>query len=303
MAQSKPINKTTPTWFNFFSAGFGGIVAWVIIHPFNTAGIQMNLAAAANPNAKSESFLKFISRVRHERGFISLYKGLEAGILRQVFYATSRFGLFEVIRDYLAQHRETDFYSRLISGCSSGGIAALISCPAEVTLVRISNDATLPVEKRRNYTGVFNAFQRILSEEGVGAFFRGSGPFVNRAMLVGAVQIGTYDQFKTSFKKLGIDGHFSNVFCASMASGLLYSLVTMPFETAKNRMAFQHPDPVTGKMPYTGTIQTIGSIVSKEGPLKLWRGFFPYYLRCGGHTVFMFFAVEYVRKFYLKFTD
>lgn len=36
MAQSKPINKTTPTWFNFFSAGFGGIVAWVIIHPFNT---------------------------------------------------------------------------------------------------------------------------------------------------------------------------------------------------------------------------------------------------------------------------
>lgn len=39
--------------------------------------------------------------------------------------------------------------------------AALISCPAEVTLVRLSNDATLPVEQRRNYSGVVDAFTRM----------------------------------------------------------------------------------------------------------------------------------------------
>ena len=37
-------------------------------------------------------------------------------------------------------------------------------------------------------------------------------------------------------------GTYGNVFCASMTSGLVYSLVTMPFETAKNLMAFQKPD-------------------------------------------------------------
>lgn len=150
----------------------------------------MNLAAAKVGGGKSDSFFTFLKNIQKERGFMSLYKGLEAGIVRQIFYATSRFGLFEVIRDYLAQHRETDIYSRLISGCTAGGLAALISCPAEVTLVRISNDATLPADQRRNYKGVFNAFQRILSEEGIKTFFRGSGPFVNRAMLVGAVQVG-----------------------------------------------------------------------------------------------------------------
>ena len=152
----------------------------------------MNLAAARSGGHQSESFFKFLKRVKHERGFLSLYQGLEAGILRQTFYATSRFGLFEVIRDYLAKHRDTDLISRLISGCSSGGIAALISCPAEVTLVRMSNDITLPIEQRRNYTGVINAFQRILSEEGIRTFFRGSGPFINRAMIVGAVQVGQF---------------------------------------------------------------------------------------------------------------
>lgn len=49
---------------------------------------------------------------------------------------------------------------------SNLGIAALISCPAEVTLVRISNDQTLPAEMRRNYKGVGDAFSRILKEEG-----------------------------------------------------------------------------------------------------------------------------------------
>lgn len=67
----------------------------------------------------------------------------------------------------------------------------MISCPAEVTLVRMSNDATLPVDKRRNYSGVMNAFQRILREEGAATFFRGCGPFVNRAMLVGKWKTST----------------------------------------------------------------------------------------------------------------
>ena len=65
-------------------------------------------------------------------GLIGLYDGLSAGLLRQVFYATSRFGLFEVFRDELSKYRPTDIYSRLLTGCVSGGIAAVISCPAEV---------------------------------------------------------------------------------------------------------------------------------------------------------------------------
>jgi solute carrier family 25 (mitochondrial oxoglutarate transporter), member 11 len=43
---------------------------------------------------------------------------------------------------------------------------------------------------------------------------------------------------------MGITEQFQNTFCASMSAGLLYSIVTMPFETAKNAMAFQKADPV-----------------------------------------------------------
>lgn len=36
----------------------------------------------------------------------------------------------------------------------------------------------------------------------------------------------------------GLSG-LSNQFASSMSAGLIYSIITMPFETAKNRMAFQ----------------------------------------------------------------
>ena len=38
-------------------------------------------------------------------------------------------------------------------GAISGGMAAYISCPAEVSLVRMSNDNSLPLAERRNYKG------------------------------------------------------------------------------------------------------------------------------------------------------
>jgi solute carrier family 25 oxoglutarate transporter 11 len=115
-------------------------------------------------------------------------------------------------------------------------------------------------------------------------------------MLVGAVQVGTYDQFRDTYRKLGVTGTNMNVFAASMTSGIIYSIVTMPLETTKNRMAFQKPDPVTGERMYRTTVQSLRTIVKNEGLLRLWAGFPPYYLRCGGHTVAMFMAVDWLRQ-------
>lgn len=66
------------------------------------------------------SFGQFAKTVVSNEGFLTLYKGLSAGITRQIFYATSRFGLFEVYRDMWARYRKMDFLGRLVVGCLSG---------------------------------------------------------------------------------------------------------------------------------------------------------------------------------------
>lgn len=133
-------------------------VGWTVVHPFNTVCVRMNLAsavAASSGNTKASlSFPSYLSMTIREQGAMSLYSGLSAGLLRQIFYTTARIGLFEVFRDEMAKYRQTDIWSRLSTGMVSGGIAALISCPAEVTLVRISNDQTQPAAMRRYSTAL-----------------------------------------------------------------------------------------------------------------------------------------------------
>ena len=36
--------------------------------------------------------------------------------------------------------------------------------------------------------------------------------------------------------------------------------------------------------------------VAGEGPMALWGGFAPYYIRCGGNTVVMFVSIEQVPR-------
>lgn len=275
----------------FATSGLGGCIGWAVIHPANTLAVRMSLASMSG---KPFSFKGMIA----ESGWGGLYDGLSAGILRQVFYATSRFGLFETFRDKLHEYRgKTDFAARVGIGAVTGGMAAYISCPMEVAVVRMSLDSTLPKEDRRNYKGVFDTASRVVKEEGVAAFWRGSNPFVARAMLVGVFQVATLDQFKDVYASLlnQRKNSIPNVFCAAMTSGLIYSIATMPLEACKNRMASQKADKVTGKLPYKGIVQTLRKVSADEGVFALYNGFLPYYMRCGGHTVAMFVVVQWLR--------
>lgn len=282
----------------FGSSGLGGCLGWCVVHPANTIAVRSSVASASGKTFS-------ISEMAKKQGWLSVYDGLSAGLARQIFYATSRFGLFETFRDILHEYRgKTDFASRVVVGAVTGGIAAYISCPMEVAVVRMSNDSSLPVNERRNYKSLFDTASRITKEEGIGAFWRGSNPFVTRAMFVGVFQVATLDQFKSLYADMlnQKKNSIPNVFCAAMTSGLVYSLATMPLEVAKNLMASQKADPVSGKLPYTGTIQTIGKVASENGVLALYNGFLPYYLRCGGHTVSMFVMVQLIRDSYIKYT-
>lgn len=113
--------KPLPSSISFATAGAGGLIGWMAIHPFNTLGIRMNLASSSGAANVETSFVKFSQQIVQKEGVKALYSGLGAGLLRQFFYATSRFGFFEVFRDELAKYRETDFLSRLVAGVSSGG--------------------------------------------------------------------------------------------------------------------------------------------------------------------------------------
>jgi solute carrier family 25 (mitochondrial oxoglutarate transporter), member 11 len=106
---SSPTEKKVPQSVVFFSSGLGGCLGWVVVHPANTVAVRMSLA---NMNGTTFNFGAMV----REKGFLTLYDGLSAGILRQVFYATARLGLFDTFRDIAHEIRgKTDFAARYVT--------------------------------------------------------------------------------------------------------------------------------------------------------------------------------------------
>jgi len=177
-----------PVWVSITTGGLGGIFGWVWIHPVYACSVRINLASLQNHKQKL-SLPSLAVKISHEEGICNLYNGLPAGILRQVFYASSRLGFFQIFKDTWATHYELDFTSRMCLASVAGGMAAYIACPCEVFMVRMSIDAALPIAERRNYRGIVDCATRIAKEEGIGTFWRGCQPFVCRCCVVGATQV------------------------------------------------------------------------------------------------------------------
>lgn len=186
-------------------------------------------------------------------------------------------------------------------GVIAGATGAFVGTPAEVSLIRMTSDGRLPLNERRNYRGVFNALARIASEEGVVTLWRGTIPTMGRAMVVNAAQLASYSQAKqylleSGKLKEGIQLHF----VASMFSGLVTTIASMPVDIAKTRI--QNMKTLPGAKPeYSGTIDVLTRVVRQEGLFSLWKGFTPYYCRLGPHTVLTFIFLEQMNVAYNQY--
>ena len=78
-------------------------------------------------------------------------------------------------------------------GLTAGAVGACVGSPADLVLIRMQADATLPLEQRQNYRNEFHALYRIVSEEGVLALWRGAGPTVVRAMVLNMGMLASYE--------------------------------------------------------------------------------------------------------------
>jgi solute carrier family 25 oxoglutarate transporter 11 len=191
------------------------------------------------------------------------------------------------------------FFMKAGMGMAAGASGAFVGTPAEVALIRMTSDGSLPKEMQRNYKSVVDALLRIYKEEGLTTLWRGATPTMGRAMVVNAAQLATYSQAKriilgTGYIKDGIFCHF----VSSMISGLVTTIASMPVDIAKTRL--QSMKYVDGKPEYKGAVDVLTKVVKNEGFFALWKGFTPYYFRLGPHTVITFIILEQVNIAYKK---
>lgn len=138
-------------------------------------------------------------QVMSEGGIKSFYKGIDSAILRQVVYGTLRLGIFFNMTESMKKKnggKNISAGQKALASIVAGGLGSFVGNPADLVLVRMQADSTLPPEQRRNYKGVGNALARIVKEEGVTGLWAGAVPTITRAISLNVAMMVSYEEAK-----------------------------------------------------------------------------------------------------------
>lgn len=280
----------------FVNGGLSGMMATCIIQPVDMVKVRLQLGDTGGPIGVARNMIK-------TQGFGSLYKGLSAGLVRQATYTTARLGIYNKLFTAAQEWNQgpLPLWGKAVCGLTAGGLGALVGSPADLTLIRMQADTSLPLEQRRNYKGVGDAFARIVREEGAGGLFTGAGPTVVRAMALNMGMLASNDQAKELLVEAGLqEGSPAVIVGSSMIAGFFASACSLPFDYVKTQLQKQKPDPKTGEYPYAGALDCAAKTFKQGGPLKFYTGFPTYFVRIAPHVVFTLTFVSLLPKLEAK---
>ncbi|KAL1805704.1 hypothetical protein DCAR_0831456 [Daucus carota subsp. sativus] len=290
MGDQKPVSSGVwPTIKPFVNGGAAGMLATCVIQPIDMIKVRIQLGQGSAAHV-TKQMLK-------NDGIRAFYKGLSAGLLRQATYTTTRLGSFRILTNKAIESNDgkpLPLYQKALCGLTAGAIGASVGSPADLALIRMQADATVPAAQRRNYTNAFQALYRITADEGILSLWKGAGPTVVRAMALNMGMLASYDQCIEFFSDNGFS-EVSTVVGASSVSGFFAAACSLPVDYVKTQIQKMQPD-AQGKYPYSGSLDCVVKTFKAGGPLKFYDGFPVYCLRIAPHVMMTWIFLSQIKK-------
>jgi dicarboxylate transporter 10 len=217
---------------------------------------------------------------------------LTASLLRQLTYSTTRFGVYERLKEAISENRAKPSFPQLVAiSSASGFLGGIAGNPADVLNVRMQHDAALPAAERRNYKNAIDGLARMVREEGAASLWRGVWPNSMRAALMTASQLASYDSFKQILLTYGSFGDNTTThFTASLMAGFVATTICSPVDVIKTRVMSATETQSLAKL--------LADTYRNEGPGWMFRGWVPSFIRLGPHTIATFIFLEQHKKIY-----
>ena len=282
---------------NFLIGGVSGMIATTVIQPIDFLKVQIQVRSEMGRSDLNP--LKIMREIRASEGsYLAFYRGLDSALMRQIFYTSTRLGLFYSIKDNFVKKnkREPNIFENTAASLFAGAVGSIVGNPADLALIRMQSDNNLPVNERRNYKNVFDAVIRIVREEGVLTLWRGSTPTVLRAMVMNFSLLVPFE-FAKKLLTPYVESNKTKSICASMIAGGCASVLALPFDNVKTKL--QKMKAVDGKLPYSGVFDCFRQSVQKEGAAKLWVGLNTFYIRVAPHAVISLVVNDFLRNAFI----
>ncbi|XP_056291184.1 graves disease carrier protein [Pseudoliparis swirei] len=304
ISSSKPAKSDYYFLRSFVAGGVAGCCAKSTIAPLDRIKI---LLQAQNPHYKHLGVFATLKAVPQKEGFLGLYKGNGAMMVRIFPYGAIQFMAFDKYKKLLRkQIGISGHIHRLLAGSMAGMTAVIFTYPLDVIRARLAFQVT----GEHRYTGIANAFHTIyLKEGGVSGFYRGLIP-----TLIGMAPYAGFSFFTFgTLKSLGLK-HFPemlgrpssdnpdvcvlkthvNLLCGGIA-GAIAQAISYPLDVARRRMQLGSILPDSEKC--VSLSKTLAYVYNTYGIKKgLYRGLSLNFIRCIPSQAVAFTTYEFMKQ-------
>uniref|UniRef100_A0A8C6T6X0 Mitochondrial glutamate carrier 2 n=1 Tax=Neogobius melanostomus TaxID=47308 RepID=A0A8C6T6X0_9GOBI len=149
-----------------------------VVTTLKMGGTSAVLCRSYNTNPAPQVMRLSATQITREllktKGFLGLYKGLGATLMRDIPFSVIYFPLFAHLHQLgkPSPEESVPFYWSFMSGCLAGCVAAVAVSPCDVVKTRLQS-----LKKGANeetYNGIVDCVRKILKKEGPGAFLKGA---------------------------------------------------------------------------------------------------------------------------------
>ncbi|KAI0655065.1 dicarboxylic acid transporter [Cubamyces menziesii] len=270
--------------YPFWLGGVAATIAASITHPLDLTKVRLQATGDTR-------MIQSIRKTVRTAGVLGLFDGISGTWLRQMTYSVCRFWAYDESKKLIGANEKSPAWKLALAGSMAGGIAGFVGNPGEIVMVRMQGDFAKPPEKRLNYKNSIDALVRMVREEGWSSLGRGVGPNVFRAVLMNASQLASYDFFKAELLRRNIFD--DNIYChttASFAAGTVATTVCSPADVLKSRVMSAAGS--EGK----SALQMIRTSMKNEGPMFMFKGWVPAWMRLQPTTILIFITFEQLKR-------
>jgi solute carrier family 25 (adenine nucleotide translocator) protein 4/5/6/31 len=214
------------------------------------------------------------SRVIKEEGFVSLWRGNTANVIRYFPTQALNFAFKDQFKRMFGFSKEKDGYAKwfagnLASGGAAGASSLLFVYSLDYARTRLANDMKAAKKGgQRQFNGLIDVYRKTIASDGVAGLYRGFNISCVGIIVYRGLYFGLFD----SLKPVVLQGSMKDSFVASFFLGWAVTigagLASYPLDTVRRRMMMTSGEAVK----YKSSFHAFQEIVAKEGTKSLFKG-------------------------------
>lgn len=170
------------------AGGSAGAIAIAVFNPTEVVKTQVQTSV------EKIGMIAVCKKVWAKDGILGFWAGVRPNVARTFLVNAAELGTYDEAKQRLQPYLGSGLFSHVgASGCA-GFTSACVSTPVDVIKTRLMNAAG----GKQQYTGIFDAGSKILTQEGPTALYKGFLPICTRKLIWCGVFFVSYEQIRAA---------------------------------------------------------------------------------------------------------